>query len=212
MLSLLRARRGLAGVEFAILLPLLLTILCGVVDLSRAIIMARRLTVAADSVATIASTMAVQTAHLNALTGPQAWQATTAPFAMFPGWLSGPKPGDFAITLSSATFASAGSGYVANIAWSVANPAGQVRLRACGPLAAAADDAPSSLGALPVDAFGPSSILVADVSGVFQPVFTAVFLGPFTLQRSAYVSPRIDNGVALLGGYPGVALTCAAAS
>ena len=212
MLKLLRARRGLAGVEFAILAPLLLAMLCGVVDLCRGIVMARRLTVAAGSVATIASTMAVQASNLNALTGPQAWQASTAPFALFPAWLGSPLPGSFAITLSSVTFAAGASGYTANVAWSVANPAGQMRLRPCGRQAAAADDAASSLGSLPADVFGPTSILVADVSGVFEPVFTAVFLGPFTLQRTAYVSPRIGNGVALLGGFPGVAVTCGAGS
>ncbi len=211
-MRLLRARRALAGVEFAIVLPFLLTLLFGSVDLSRAIILTRRLTVAAAATATIASTMAVQATNLNALSGTQAWQASTAPFAIFPDWLSPPLPGTFSITLSAVTFKTAKAGYAAQVAWSVGNPKGQTRLRPCGAVSQAADDAPTSLVSLPADAFGPTSILVADVSGVFVPLFTSVFLGPITLQRSGYVSPRINNGVALLGKYPGPSVTCAVAS
>ena len=211
MLKLLRSRHGLAGVEFAIVVPFLLVLLCGAVDLSRAVIMARRLTLAAAYTATIASTMAVQATNLNALSGLQAWQASTAPFALFPNWLSLPSPGTFSITLSGVTFATSKAGYVARVAWSVANPSGQARLRVCGPLSAASDSGVSSLTSLPADAFGPTSLLVADVSGVFVPVFTSIFLGPITLQRSDYVSPRINNGVALLSGFPGPSVTCPAA-
>ena len=212
MLKLLQARRGLAGVEFAIVVPLLLTLLCGVVDLSRAILLSRRLTLAASYTATIASTMAVQASSLNALSGLQAWQASTAPFAIFPDWLTPPLPGSFSITLSSVTFAASGSGYTAHVAWSVANPSGQTRLRSCGTLQSVPDSAASSQATLPIDVFGPTSILVADVSGVFTPVFTSVFLSPFTLQRSDYVSPRINNGVALSSGFPGPVITCATSS
>ena len=212
MLRLFQGRRGLAGVEFALIVPLLLTLLCGVVDLSRAILFSRRLTLAASYTATIASTMAVQASNLNALSGLQAWQASTAPFALFPDWRSPPSPGSFSITLSSVTFAASVSGYTAHVAWSVANPSGQTRLRTCGTLPATPDSTSSNLESLPVDAFGPTSILVADVSGVFTPVFTSVFLSPFTLQRSDYVSPRINNGVVLDGGFPGPAITCATPS
>ena len=212
MLTVIRDRRGLAGIEFAVTVPFIIILLCGVVDLSRAIIMARRLTVAAAATATIASTMAVQAATLSSLTGPQAWQASTAPFAYFPEWLSEPPPGTFSITLSGVVFTPAASGYTAHVAWSTANPAGVARLRACGALGLVADSTASSLTTLPADTAGLTSLIVADLSGVFAPVFTSVFLGPFTLQRSAYVSPRINNGVALIGSFPGQSVTCPAAS
>ena len=193
--------------------PVLLTLLCGGADLSRAIIMTRRLTVAAASTATIASTMAVQASSLNILGGQQAWQATTAPFAVFPEWLAMPTPdGTFSITLSAVNFIASRSGYTAHVAWSVANPRGQVQLRACGTLQPTPDASPSNLGSLPVDAFGPTSILVADVSGTFSPAFTSVFIGPVNLLRSEYISPRINNGVTLRTGFPGPAVTCVATS
>ena len=187
--------------------PFLLTLLCGGADLSRGRVMARRPTVAATSTALIASTMAVQQTSLNALTGQQAWQATTAPFALFPQWLAEQQP-DFSTTLSAVSFSGASTGYVAHVAWSVANPAGLARLRACGTLSAAPDDSASSLASLPADAFGATSILVADVSATFYPAFTTVFVAPFVLERSAYVSPRINNGTALRTAFPGPSVTC----
>ena len=56
------------------------------------------------------------------------------------------------------------------------------------------------------------SILLADVSGVFVPVFTGVFVAPLTFMRSAAVSPRINNGVTLKGVFPGPSVTCPTAS
>lgn len=212
MLSLLRSRRGLAGVEFALVAPLLLIMLFGVVDLSRAILMIQRLTVAAASTATIASTMAVQASSLNILTGQEAWQATTAPFALFPDWRLGTLPGTFAITLSSVAFTTGSGGYSAHVTWSAANPSGQAHMRPCGVLSPAPNSARATLGTLPTGDYGPTSILVADVSGVFVPAFTSVFVAPLTFMRSASISPRINNGVTLTGVFPGPSITCPAAS
>ena len=208
MLTLLRSRRGLAGVEFALVAPMLLIMLFGVVDLCRAILMIQRLTAAAASTATIASTMAVQASSLNTLTGQQAWQATTAPFAVFPKWRLSRQPGTFAITLSSIGFTTGHGGYSAHVTWSAANPSGQTQMRPCGTLAQAPNSAPVTLGTLPAGDYGPTSILLADVSGVFVPMFTSVFVAPLTFMRSASVSPRINNGVTLTGVFPGPSVTC----
>ena len=207
-----RCRRGLAAVEFALLLPVLLTCLAGVTDLSLAVITGRRLTAAAQSVAIIASTMAVQTSSLNTRTGLQAWQATTAPFALFPQWRAeAAQSGLYSITLSGVDFSAGNGGYTASTQWSVANPSGQIRLRRCGSLAAAADGGTNTHATLPAGVFGPTSILVADVSTIFTPVFTSVFLGSVPMSRSAFVSPRIGNGIQLSGSGPGTTLLCTGA-
>ncbi len=215
MLTLLKSRRGLAAIEFALLLPVLTAVLFGVVDLSLGVVMSRRLTVAAQETATIASTMAVQAGSLNVITGAQAWQASTAPFALFPLWRASPSSGSFAITLSAVNFTTAascktGCTYAAAVAWSAANPAGQPELRACGSLAAVPNTSPSSLANLPAGLFGATSVLVADVSSVYVPMFTGVFVGDVPMLRSAYVSPRIYNGVSLSGAFPGPFVRCPA--
>ncbi len=204
-----RSRRGLAGIEFALLLPVLLSCLAGATDLSLAVITGRRLTVAAQSVGIIASTMAVQTSSLNTLSGLQAWQATTAPFALFPQWLTAAvQPGAYSITLSGVDFVSAGAGYAASTQWSVANPSGSIKLRPCGSLAAVPDDSTITATTLPAGVFGPTSVLVADVSTIFTPVFTSIFVGNVPMSRSAFVSPRAGNGVRLSSSGPGVTMLC----
>ncbi len=202
------ARTAVAGVEFAVVVPLMLIMLAGVADLGLAIIMAGRLSAAAGDVALIASTMAVQSSNPNALTAVQAWQATTAPFALFPAW-RGAGAGDFSITLSAVDFtATKGGGWQAKTSWSVANPLGSPTLRPCGTLAAVADTATPSMTTLPRGAFGATTVLVGDVKATFVPAFTSVFVGPLTLARSAYVSPRLNNGVALSGVGAGVSVVC----
>ena len=211
MLRLWRARRGLAAFEFALMLPLMVALLFGVVDLSQAIIFSRRLTVAAQETATIASTLAVQSNNQNALTETQAYDASTAPFALFPAWQGATTstPGTFSITLSVATFSASPSNcttsctYSGTISWSGSNPNGQTNLRACGPVAAASSNtAAPSRATLPPGVFGPTAIIVADVSAPFTPLFTGYFTGGFTMLQSAYVSPRLNNSVKLTNTLP----------
>src|ERR1700712_6143010 len=97
------------------------------------------------------STKAVQSSSLNAISGQQAWQATTAPFAIFPDW-RGSNSKDFSITLSEIEFTGSPAGcgtqcnsYRAATRWSVANPAGQIVLRPCGAIAAVPNGGGSSM-------------------------------------------------------------------
>lgn len=220
MLKLLRSRKGLAGLEFALVAPVLVTVLLSVADLSRAILMGRRLQVAADAVATIASTEAVQTSSLNILSAYQAYAATTAPFALFPTWIASQYSvlNSFAITLTEVNFSASPKGcttacsYTANVAWSVANPQGQPVLRSCGTLSSVPNGTAPSLATIPAGDFGATSVFIADVSQVFTPLFTAVFLGKITMQRTAYVSPRVNNSVTLVPGYIGASVICPATS
>jgi TadE-like protein len=135
----------MAGLEFALLSPVLLALFLGTIDLSGALLTARRMEIAAGSVAEIGTTGAAQTQALNVLTDVQAWQATTAAFALFPGWTETAANGTFAITLSGVDFTATPAGctqnckYNAAIVWSVANELGAKQLRACGPLASVPD-------------------------------------------------------------------------
>ncbi len=96
-------------------------------------------------------------------------------------------------------------------AWSVANDLGMTRLRACGALASAPDSDASSYATLPASDFGPTSLLVADISYTFQPAFFGFLIGDIPMMQSAYISPRIDNGIRLLNaGGPGVNINCTA--
>src|ERR1700722_9841369 len=161
-----RSRAAMAGLEFALLSPILLALFLGTIDLSGALLTARRMEIAAGSVAEIGTTGAAQAQALNVLTDVQAWQATTAAFALFPGWTEKAANGTFAITLSGVAFTATPSGctqnckYNAAIVWSVANELGAKQLRACGPLASVPDADATSYTTLPPRNFGPPSLLV----------------------------------------------------
>jgi Flp pilus assembly protein TadG len=215
MTTPLKARAGVAGLEFALISPVLLTLFLGTIDISNALLTARRMGIAANSIATIATTSSVQTQALNILTDVQAWQATTAAFAFFPGWTAVIARQTFAITLSGVVFTATPAGctqncaYQAKIAWSVANNLGVAKLRACGPLAAAPNNNGPSYLTLPVGNFGQTSLLVADISYTFQPMFFGFITGNIPMMQSAYVSPRINNQTTLSSaGGAGISVTC----
>ena len=208
---------GVAGLEFALISPVLLTLFLGTIDLSGALLTARRMEIAAGSIAEIATASAAQTQALNMLTDVQAWQATTAAFAWFPGWTEAVANRNFAITLSAVAFTATQASctqnctYTANVVWSVANNLGVPRLRSCGPLASAPDTDAASYTTLPAGDFGPTSLLVADISYTFQPIFFGFLIGDIPMMQSAYVSPRIDNGIQLVSNSGiGISVNCAA--
>jgi Flp pilus assembly protein TadG len=211
-------RGGVAGLEFALLSPVLLTLFLGTIDLSDALVTARRMAAAAGAVAQIGTVGGVQTKALNLVTDMQAWQATTAAFALFPGWTSKTASRTFAITLSAVNFTATPAGctqactYTANVAWSVANPLGAPQLRACGKLTKVPNESATSYATLPAGDFGRTSLLVADISFTFTPNFFGFLIGDIPMMQSAYISPRIDNGIALVpAGGPGLNVICKSA-
>jgi len=196
--------------------PVLLVLFLGTIDLSRALLTARRMEMAAAAIAEIGVTGASQAQAMNKLTSVQAWQATTAAFAYFPEWTGKLAKGSFAIALSGVTFTASppgctqGCAYSAKVTWSVANELGAPKLRACGPLTTVPDNAATSYTTLPVDNLGPTSLLVADISYTFQPMFLRFVTGDIPMMQSAYISPRIDSNTQLgNAGGAGVSVNCA---
>ena len=189
-----RSRRGVVALEFALVVPVLVAVAVGVFDLANGFIVWRRLTQAAQSVDEIATAMAVQFDGSNNLTRDQATTASTAAFAIMPNLANTPAS-SFGVTMSTVVFSAthnncmSNCSYVANTAWSVTLQ-GTQPTRACGTLKAVSDTQPPSLSTLPTDVFGPTSLLVVDMSFRFEPAFIVYFTGPFTLMRSAYLPPR----------------------
>ena len=211
-------RAGVAGLEFALLSPLLLALFLGTIDISNALLTARRMEIAAGSIAAIATTSSAQVQSLNQLTDMQAWQATTAAFATFPDWTAPTAKGSFAVTISAVAFTASPSGctqnctYTANVMWSVANNLGATRLRACGPVGIVPDTNPPSYTTLPASILGATAMLVVDISYTFHPMFHFL-IGDIPMMQSAYLSPRINNDTLLVAaGGPGFNVNCSPSS
>jgi Flp pilus assembly protein TadG len=80
------ARNGVAALEFAILAPIMATILVGIFDITKCVILWEQLTNTALSIAESASALAIQPDGSSSLTQTQAQQALSVIFAEMP-WL-----------------------------------------------------------------------------------------------------------------------------
>ncbi len=196
--ALLRDQSGSPGIEFALVAPLMFTLLAGSYDATQIFIAMRRVTSTAQEVVQIATEQAVQPDQSNALTVDQAKQAMTAIYAIIPGLKSGADTSQFSVTLSGIVYTAipagcvAGSGctYVGDVKWSVALAQG-LQVTRCGVVAQVATDQQVTLGNLPTSGMTTlTSVAVADVSYTYQPLFSRFITGPVTLQRTAFLPPR----------------------
>jgi Flp pilus assembly protein TadG len=220
-----RARRGVISLEFALLAPVMITLLLGTYDVANAIIVTNRLTAAAQQVVEVATATADQAATLNQLTDYQAYQATTVPFAILPT-LATQVPANlpsgtnnvaagFSMTLSSVQFVGAPTGcqttctsYKAYTRWSMSNHLGTKVLRPCGQLTSVPNTTSPALTTMPAGAFGATSVLVADISYEYVPAFSGFFIGPFTINRTAYLSPRIGTNTSFASSTSDASVLC----
>jgi Flp pilus assembly protein TadG len=205
-----RSNSALTAVEFALLLPILLILLLGGVDLVRYINMARQLTYLANSLATM---IAERTTSLN---GNDVNFAFNSAPVTFPQVLSDPARNGIAwnsylsLTLSSIAFTptvqgcTSGCSYTAAVVWSL----GTVSRRSCtvAPLPTP-DNTKASLTTLPQDVYTQGTIIVADVSYPFVPTVGRSVLPSVTLSRTIYLQPRYMTSTAVTappGTPPGI--------
>jgi hypothetical protein len=204
-----RARQAIAATEFALVLPLLVMLMLGSVEVARVIIAARNVTAVATTASEMLSegTRPVQYGDLHF--------ASESTMVIFPQILQDAAQkgiswkNDIAISMAGVCFSPPGStdctlqctlNCVANVAWNDGP-----NKRACGvPLTSAPDTAVPSNTTLPADVFpgaGASpggSLLVVDIvynyTPMFGSVFTALFgsplFGTIPIARSAYLAPR----------------------
>ncbi|MDQ6869368.1 MAG: pilus assembly protein [Pseudomonadota bacterium] len=202
-----RARQAIAAVEFALLLPLLIMLMLGSVEVARLIISARNVT----AVATTAVEMLSQngTKKVNYV---DLHFATDSTMVIFPQILQDAAQkgiswkNDISVSIAGVLFSgnppgctSSCTSYTANVVWN-SGP----NKRTCGvPLTSAPDTAAPSTTTLPADVFpvAPSSgasLLVVDIvynyTPIFASTFTALFghplFGTIPIARSAYLAPR----------------------
>lgn len=191
-------RRASAGLEFAIIAPVMGTMVVGVFDITRAMIAYRQVTNVAQSVTEIATEMSVQADQTTSLTTTQARTAMTAIYALIPGLKSGADNSAFSVTLSAVVFSASPSGcsgagctYTGNVAWSTYLAQGSTALRACGKVAQVAAGTAVTMSNLPTAGMTAlTSVLVADVSYTYTPLFTSFVTGSFVMSRTAMLPPR----------------------
>lgn len=197
---LLSDRSGSPAIEFALIAPVMFTLLAGSYDVTQVFIAMRRVTSTAQEIVQIATEQAVQPDQSNALTVQQAYQAMTAIYAMIPRLRSGADTSPYSVTLSAIVFAAntpscAAGSTCANVAWSTALSLSATKVRRkCGMVTQVAPTEQATMTNIATLGMTTiKSVVVADVSYTHQPLFSGFVTGPVTLRRTAFLPPRAGD-------------------
>lgn len=159
---------GVAAVEFALLLPLMITLYLGAVEISQAISADRKVTLTSRTVADLVS----QVSSINSAGLTDVLNASTAVMAPFPTT-------PLKMTVTSVTIDANSN---ATVAWSCTR-GGSVH--AVG----SAVTLPTSLK------IANTTLIWSEASYTYTPVIGYVITGPLTLTDQLYMAPRISNAV-----------------
>lgn len=184
-------RSGSVAVEFAMVVPLMAVLMLGLYQMWTLTTANRQI----QSVAASIAQMLTQTTT-GTVTDTDLSFVTDSTMVLFPGVLTDaaskniPWYNDIQITISSVVFVEQANGsYVAKVAWSRGS-----NKRPCGiNLLGQADTDPPNTTGLPLDLFGPGSLIVADVSFVYTPTIIPTWFmasTSHTFNKSVYLQPR----------------------
>jgi Flp pilus assembly protein TadG len=161
-------RRGLSAVEFALLLPLMLTLYLGGVEVSNGVAADRKVAITARTVADLAARMiTIHNADMTNILG--ASSAVIAPYSL----------ANLQVTVSEVSIDNKGK---ATIAWSdslngTAHSVGQTMT------------IPAAL------AVPNTSLILGEVQYNYNPTFGYVLTGTMTLKSQMYMAPRLSSTV-----------------
>lgn len=179
--------RGIAAVEFAIILPLMLTLYMGVLELSMGYQASRKVSLFSRTAADLSSQSSgtLSSSEMTDIRAAANW--ILAPFPV--------AAGQVRMTVSSVSFQGTAAAPTAATNWSVGY---EGVTRSCAALTVVASDATPSLTTVPLGVAVPgTSVIVADVAYDYQPLLGGSFqsfgggsLTSVTLKQTSYMKPR----------------------
>ncbi|MCJ2011398.1 TadE/TadG family type IV pilus assembly protein [Methylobacterium sp. J-076] len=204
------AERGVAAIEFAVILPILLTLLLAGTQIVLYINASRKVGQLARSISQmISQAKPPANASVATVTAADLHFSTDAALVIFPFLMGDAKRRnvswwqDISINYASIAFTKTtatcndptdqSACYTASVVWTTvgtAQPYG-IAYRPCTtPQLPADNTAPPSPTTLPRSVFGPASLIVIDVVFKYTPTFGSSFVPEIKISRSAYVQPR----------------------
>jgi Flp pilus assembly protein TadG len=190
-------KRATSAVEFALVLPFLVTLLLGSFELQRLLRHERRLTLAANTVAQMLAqrqlgdesplesdrnSIIQVVPELTAAFGSRIWDNLAHQITLVA----------FRPTVAGCTQSCTYSAHVAQV-WPTSAPGLTVSFadmrRQCGELTRSAAGSAPSRTTLPVP-FGPGALIVVDLRLAFTPMIGSAWLPPALLTRQGFASPR----------------------
>ena len=184
--------RGVAAVEFALILPLMIGLYFGCAELTQGIMADRKMTLVARALTDLVSQQPAGTS-LTDTTMSSIFAASTAIMAPY-------STSSLQMTVSAVDFvvnsaATASNGYDAKIRWSKVGPNGGTQ-RACAKLTPVSSTASPSPTTLVSNIYGSGSLIIADVSYQYTPRFGGFALawassgGSINMRFTNYMKPR----------------------
>lgn len=191
-----RNRHGVAATEFAFIAPILMVMLLAGFDTARYAQSVRRVEAVAAS---IGQMLSVSTSGQIAVADLQFYKDATMvllPQVLQDSYQQNISWGsDISTTVSSINFSGNDPNYTATVGWSAGT-----NLRPCKtPLTSAPDTAPPTPLTLPIDVFGPGTLIVVDLVFTFRPTIASKFMNPIPIARSYYVQPRYVSALSYAG-------------
>lgn len=191
-------RRGIAIVEFALIVPVMIILSAVTFDLVRYIIMMRKVELAASTLADL-----VARNDTGSITQTDILAISRAQLVMFPEAMKAAREQNVSVwtllkwSLSGVQFRTLPLGctttctFVPRVTWT----SGQGR--SCSDvLVAAPNTAGPSPATLPNDTFGPGFLVVADVVFDYKPLIAQSVVGSVRIAKSFYLAPRYVAGIA----------------
>ena len=188
------AQNGVAAIEFALLLPLLILMMLGSVELQRYMRIKRQLSLAAENIAAIVAQR--QSSDLTKLNFD-----FDAAYHLFPPAREAADWTKLIVhQITNVPFTPTVPGctknctYTANVAWywpsyDTGFGLGNMR-RQCGTLNGAATGATATGANIPAAMFGPGSVVIVDLGYRFTPLFGSSLIAPIDLFRQGYANAR----------------------
>ncbi len=210
--SILRRARseedGIAAVEFALILPLMLTLYIGTAEISNTLMASRKETLVArtlsDLVAQQPSGTNLTDADLDSI-----FAAATAIMAPFDGSV-------LKMTITSVEFvanAKSATAFDAKPRWTAIRNGGTKR--PCAVLTAGANTDSATATTMPTGIYQAGSVIVADTSYTYVPAFGGTFMnfsqGGITFSHTTYMRPRNTTLIAYAPASPPATSTVCAA-
>ncbi|MBN9084757.1 MAG: hypothetical protein BGP04_26085 [Rhizobiales bacterium 62-17] len=189
-------KRGVAAVEFALILPFMLLLYLGTAELTQGLMASRKSTLVARALSDLVAQLA-SGSNMTETEATNVFNAATAIMSPFPTTT-------LKMTITSVEFvvnSSKANGYDAKPRWTITRNGGTAR--PCTILNPVANtDAPASTN-MPNGMYGAGSIIVADVTYAYQPPFGSAVLqwsstdAAINMRQTTYMRPRNQTIIAM---------------
>ncbi|MDF2118036.1 TadE/TadG family type IV pilus assembly protein [Roseiarcaceae bacterium H3SJ34-1] len=201
-------RRGVAAVEFALILPLMLLLYLGTSELTQGVMASRKATLVARALSDLVGQLAAGSTMTNT-EATNIFNAATAIMSPF-------NTSSLKMTITSVEFvanSAAANKYDAKPRWTITRNSGTAR--PCAILTAVSNTTKPASNNMPNGMYQAGSIIVADVSYTYDPPFGKALLewsktaSVVNMSQTTYMRPRNQTLIGISTGVTG-ATTCAA--